>query len=213
MIVQNPVVIDEETLKRMARAVRGGIRHIYLHWTAGNYGQVYDDYHLSIDRDGTVYATCDNLLEFKAHTWRRNSGSVGICLCCGAFGHCWTPARRNAWEVDRANEVPHAPQPDAALIDFGPEPPTGEQINAMARVVAILCGELCLPIDEESVITHCEAAYLDGYGPGCGDPETRWDLWFLPDAALHGELVPGGELIREKAILCQCDMALERALQ
>ncbi len=52
MIVQNPVVIDEDTLKRMARAVRGGIHHIYLHWTAGHYGQVYDDYHLCIDRDG-----------------------------------------------------------------------------------------------------------------------------------------------------------------
>jgi len=213
MIVQNPVVIDEDTLKRMARAVRGGIHHIYLHWTAGHYGQVYDDYHLCIDRDGQIYVTCDNLMEFKAHTWKRNTGAIGISLCCGAFGHCWTPTRREAWEVDSAYEIPHTPQPDAALLDFGPEPPTNEQVNAMAKAVAILCDVLCLPIDEETVMTHCEAAFQDGYGPGCGDPDMHWDLWFLPEAALHGELFPGGELLRGKAIFYQCDMALERAEQ
>ena len=51
-LVENPVEIDEEELRRMARAVRCGIRHIYLHWTAGHYGQVYDDYHLCIDQNG-----------------------------------------------------------------------------------------------------------------------------------------------------------------
>ena len=39
MIVQNPVVVTEETLREMAREVRNGIRRIYLHWTAGHYGQ------------------------------------------------------------------------------------------------------------------------------------------------------------------------------
>ena len=60
-------------------------------------------------------------------------------------------------------------------------------------------------------MTHCEAAFQDGYGPGDDDPEMRWDLWFLPDVALHGELYPGGDLIRGKAIFYQCEMAEEKA--
>lgn len=213
MIVQNPVVIEEDDLRCMARAVRGGIRHLYLHWTAGHYGQAYDDYHLCIGRDGQVYATCKNLMEIKAHTWQRNSGAIGIALCCGAFAHCWGPTRRAAWEVDSAYEAPHKPQPDAALVDFGPEPPTADQVNALAKTVAVLCDELYLPIDEDTVMTHCEAAFQDGYGPGDSDPDMHWDLWFLPDVSLHGELYPGGDLIRDKAILCQCEMAEEKAVK
>jgi len=210
-LVENPVEIDEEELRRMARAVRSGIRHIYLHWTAGHYGQVYDDYHLCIDQNGQTYVTCKNLMEIKDHTWQRNSGAIGIALCCGVDGECWNPTRQAAWDVDSAYEVPHKPQPDAALVDFGPEPPTPVQVEVMARIVAILCDELYLPIDEDTVMTHCEAAFQDGYGPGDIDPDMRWDLWFLPDVDLHGELYPGGDLIRGKAIFYQCEIAEERA--
>ena len=212
MIVQDPVVIDEDTLRRMARAVRGGIRHIYLHWTAGHYGQVYDDYHLCIDQNGQTYVNCENLTDFKNHTWQRNVGAIGIALCCGAFANCWEPTRRAAWEVESAFEVPHKPQPDAALVDFGPEPPTPVQVEVMAKIVALLCDELCLPVNEDTVMTHCEAAFQDGYGPGDCDPDMRWDLWFLPDVALHGELYPGGDLIRDKVVFYQCEMAEENAV-
>ena len=212
MIVQDPVVIDEDTLRRMARAVRGGIRHIYLHWTAGHYGQVYDDYHLCIDQNGQVYVNCENLTDLKNHTWQRNVGAIGIALCCGAFANCWEPTRRAAWEVESAFEVPHKPQPDAALVDFGPEPPTPVQVEVMAKIVAILCDELCLPVNEDTVMTHCEAAFQDGYGPGDCDPDMRWDLWFLPDVALHGELYPGGDLIRDKVVFYQREMAEENAV-
>ena len=36
----------------MAKLARGRITTIYLHWTAGHYSQVFDDYHLCIDQDG-----------------------------------------------------------------------------------------------------------------------------------------------------------------
>ena len=36
----------------MAKLARGRITTIYLHWTAGYYSQVFDDYHLCIDQDG-----------------------------------------------------------------------------------------------------------------------------------------------------------------
>ena len=79
MLVENPVKITETQIKKMAKLARGRITTIYLHWTAGHYGQVFDDYHLCIDQDGTVYATCDDFCERKSHTWMRNGGTIG-CL-------------------------------------------------------------------------------------------------------------------------------------
>ena len=56
MLVENPTHITEAKIKRMAKQAKGRITTIYLHWTAGHYGQMHDDYHLCIDRDGTVKA-------------------------------------------------------------------------------------------------------------------------------------------------------------
>ena len=82
MQVTNPTQISLGKLLSEAMANRGKIKHIYLHWTAGRYDQFFDDYHLNIDGDGKVYRTCTNLDERKAHTYQRNSGSIGITLCC-----------------------------------------------------------------------------------------------------------------------------------
>ena len=118
---------------------------LYLHWTAGHYGTKFDDYHINIDADGNLYASTDNLADILAHTWRRNSGAIGIALdCC----------------VDATSE------------DLGPEPPTAAQIEAMAQAVWKLADALDLTIDKERVMTHGEAAdnedglYThDAYGP------------------------------------------------
>jgi hypothetical protein len=91
MLVNNPVAISEKELRAMARDVKNGIKNIFLHWTAGHYGQVYDDYHLCIDRDGTVYVNCRHFLEYKTHTWMRNHSAIGIALCCGVDAECWLP--------------------------------------------------------------------------------------------------------------------------
>lgn len=203
MLVKNPVKVTERELRAMAREVRNGIKTVYLHWTAGHYGQVYDDYHLCIDRDGTVYVNCKYLTEYKMHTWMRNHCAIGIALCCGVDARCWLPDGCEGYEVEQAYENYHCAKPDCALIDFGPEGPTDIQIEVMADVVAILCEELCLPITPETVMTHCEAAFEDAYGPGDGDPDMRWDLWFLPDVELYGELAPGGEVLRGKAVFYQ----------
>ena len=102
--------------------------------------------------------------------------------------------------MEKAYENCHYAKPDCALIDYGPEPPTDIQIEVLADVVAILCEELELPITDETVRTHCEAAFEDAYGPGDGDSDMRWDLWFLPDINLYGELAPGGEMLRGKEL-------------
>lgn len=108
---------------------------------------------------------------------------MGVALCCAFDAEARNGS--NAW--------------------LGYEPPTPEQIESMAQVVAVLAEEFQLPLDcDDYVMTHCEAAIEDGYGPGSGDPETRWDLWYLPDFFGHrGELVPGGVLLRGKAAYYQ----------
>ena len=193
-------VVTEEMIRDMAREARGGIHRIFLHWTGGHYGVNETAYHLCIDRDGTVYMNCKSFLSYKPHTYQRNSGAIGIALLCGYDAHCWTPAGRDASLVDVAYESDRLVRPDCAAIDYGEEPPTQKQIDALAKIVALLCHELWLPLDEDTVMTHCEIAFIDGYGPGDGDPDMRWDLWFLPEpATLQGELYPGGMLLRAKA--------------
>ena len=154
MLVKSPEVIKEGRLRTMAREARNGIKTVYLHWTAGHYGQDYDDYHLCIDRDGTVYVNCKHFTEYKIHTWMRNHSAIGIALCCGVDARCWLPDSCEGFKVEKAYENSRCAHPDCALIDYGPEPPTEIQIEVLADVVAILCEELELPITYETVQTH-----------------------------------------------------------
>lgn len=168
-----------EDARNMERDVK-----IYLHWTAGRYDQCFDDYHLNITGDGTIYASTDDLSETLAHTWHRNTGSVGVTLCC-CYG--------------------------ADTADLGNYPPTAAQIEAMAQVVAVLAKALWLTIDQDRVLTHAEAAdNIDGllprgdeYGPlnGC----ERWDLQYLgtPESPSwttdYDDPHTGGNVLRGKA--------------
>lgn len=130
---------------------------IYLHWSAGHYGQFFPDYHVNIDADGTLYASTDDLSDILAHTYRRNSGAVGISLACCAY---------------------------ATSTDLGDEPPTGAQIEAMAQVIVAVADALWLTIDKAHVMTHGEAAdNEDGLDPhdeyGPRSTCERWDLEYL----------------------------------
>ncbi|EAX47486.1 hypothetical protein TcarDRAFT_1221 [Thermosinus carboxydivorans Nor1] len=135
---------------RLASEARGEIDRIFLHWSAGHYGQPYPDYHINIDKEGEIYTPVESLTEVLPHTWRQNTGSVGVALLCCAY---------------------------ATSNDLGPEPPTELQIECMAQIIAILCRELGLPIDYDHVRTHAEQANIDSYGPDT--TWERWDLWFL----------------------------------
>ena len=184
-------------LKKMAEASRdnvwdiagsvGRTPKIYLHWTAGHYGQCWDDYHINIDKDGSIYVTTEDLSEVLEHTWKRNTGAIGVTLECCA---------------------------DATTNDIGSESPTSKQIDSMAQVIMTLCNALWLTINKECVLTHGEAADNedgdestygadDCYGPHSGRLE-RWDLEFLgtdesPKYDPDGEM-RGGDVLRGKAI-------------
>ncbi len=172
-----------EDAKNMQRDVK-----IYLHWTAGRYGQRFNDYHINIDQDGSLWVSTDDFAETLPHTWHRNTASVAVALCCG-YG--------------------------ATSNDIGPYPPTAKQIEAMAQVTAVLAKALWLTIDRDRIMTHAEAAdNVDGllpegdeYGPrnGC----ERWDLQFLGTAESSTFLTDyddprtGGNVMRGKALWYQ----------
>ena len=157
---------------------------LYLHWTAGHYGQFFADYHVQIDVDGGVYVVGDGALDaLRAATYMRNSGSVSIALLC-AYG--------------------------ATTSHLGDEPPTGAQIEAAAQTIAALAGGLWLTVDKERIMTHGEAAdNEDGvyahapYGPR--STCERWDLEYLgtPEspafAPWSADGTRGGDVLRGNA--------------
>ena len=156
---------------------------VYLHWSAGRYNSVFDDYHINITGAGKIFVTTNDLSEIKSHTWRRNTGSIGISLCCAY---------------------------NATSNDLGEYAPTAIQIETIAKVIDIVATGLWLTINKEHVLTHGEAAdNEDGiwchepYGPknGC----ERWDLEFLETAESPkydpwDEEHRGGSILRGKAI-------------
>lgn len=186
-------LVTLEELKALADAARNDLfaqakevgrdPKIYLHWTAGRYDTDYPDYHICITGEGKIVLMAP-LTETLPHTWHRNSGAIGIALDC-AYG--------------------------ATSGDLGDYPPTGDQIEAMAQVVAVLAKALWLTIDRDRVLTHAEAAdNIDGllpegdeYGPNA-DCE-RWDLQYLgtPDSPAwttdYDDPRTGGNVLRGKA--------------
>lgn len=156
---------------------------VYLHWSAGRYDSVFDDYHINITGAGKIFVTTNDLSEIKSHTWRRNTGSIGISLCCAY---------------------------NATSSDLGEYAPTDIQIETIAKVIDVVATGLWLTINKEHVLTHGEAAdNEDGiwchepYGPknGC----ERWDLEFLetsesPKYDPWDEEHRGGSILRGKAI-------------
>ena len=172
-----------DSLYSAANSVGRGIK-IYLHWSAGHYGQFFEDYHINIDSDGSIYASTDDLSERLAHTYHRNTGAVGVSLACCA---------------------------GATSNDLGDEPPTTAQIDAMAKVVMVLCDEFGLEINKDNVMTHGEAAdNIDGIEAsepyGCQSTCERWDLQYLATdespayTTDYDDPSTGGNVVRGKAI-------------
>lgn len=168
-------VLTENELQQLAINARGKINKIYLHWTAGHYGQAFSDYHINIDDDGTMYTDMNSFSDRKSHTYHRNSNAIGISIM-GAYGA-------------------------TSQYNLGNEPPTEKQLDQLAKVVGILCVDIGLPCDIYHVMTHAEAAdNKDGayphapYGPD--STVERWDLWVVRQGDSPWS---GGDWIRNKA--------------
>lgn len=153
--LRDEVALAKESLELAAERCDRNVK-VYLHWSAGHYGQFYDDYHINIDKDGTMYMS-HPLDVTLAHTWKRNTGSIGLSMACCAF---------------------------ATSGDLGDEPPTSAQIESMAQAIAVICKGLDIPITKDFVLTHGEAAdNEDNIYPhepyGCKNGCERWDLEYL----------------------------------
>lgn len=144
-----------------------------LHWGANWYDDHSDHYHINILGDGTIYSDYDNLDVYCSHTWRRNTGNIGISLSCCADASVWADG----------------------TVQWGSAPPTDAQIDTMAKVINTICKGAGWEIDKSRVRTHAEWADIDGYGINGSDPDMRWDLIQIPQEA--GE---GGDILRGKAI-------------
>ena len=168
-----------------AAARSAGLKNplVILHWSAGWWETLFDDYHIQVKGDGTMWMVTDDLSEVLAHTWHLNRGTVGVSLCCCAY---------------------------ATTEDLGDAPPTAVQIEMMAQIIATLCAELWLTISPKNVLTHGEVGddsefYDDDelYGPH-NDCE-RWDLQFLgteesPEFTMdYSDPSTGGNVLRGKA--------------
>jgi hypothetical protein len=136
----------------------GTPRLITLHWTAGSYTQTHDSYHFCVTGDGRTVQTLG--LQFKgSHVWGRNTGNIGIAMCCMA----------NARTLPLARQI----EETAALVaDLSVQYaiPFGEATSCRRHKVE---HGRRVPLDQHVAIAritdHAAYARCDGYYPD------RWD--------------------------------------
>lgn len=150
---------------------------IYLHWSATPYTWVQPNhYHTIVTGDGKVNRLHDYNIDLTAHTYKRNTNSIGIaCACMGGQSDPWSMS------------------------------PTDEQIQSMCEEVAQVIkrwGWKESDISVRNILTHAEAASNkdgiyphDNYGPvPWGGTGERWDFMTLKKNGPDN----GGDLLREK---------------
>jgi hypothetical protein len=166
------------------------IDHIYLHWEVTGYNACDSAYNatISLNKNGNLWdatintdprlnATSPPTEGYAAHTYLRNSHAFGFAV---------------------------AGMTNATPSDFGPNPITLHEVEtfcACAAAVALKYG-----VDASSassVMTHGEAAILDGYflTDQTGDGITRWDLARLSPSAnpvTKEECIATGDALRAR---------------
>ena len=140
---------------------------VVLHWTAGKYYSYFDSYSINIDGDGDIHIMNRDFASPTGHNYMKNSASIGITMCCAY---------------------------NATTDDLGEYPPTEEQIEAMAKIMAVLSEALEIDIDIHHMPSHGDSAmnydykvyfsdytgYPDNvYGPAANCE--RWDLQKIRD--------------------------------
>lgn len=170
------------------------MKRIILHWTAGGHRPNEIDtrhYHFLIDGNGLVHQglhpVAANSRErgplkagtYAAHTANCNTDSIGIAICAMAD----------------AQERPFRP---------GSAPITGDQLVALATLVARLSRDYGIPITRETVLTHAEVQ------PTLGITQAgKWDITWLPGMVAPGAPVTVGDRIR--ALIADQDMPAPQA--
>jgi hypothetical protein len=182
--VKNIAAASREELWANAKSAWLDCPKLVMHWTAGWGESLFDEYHFSVTTDGKIYTPVDSIVEHLNHTWKLNTGTVGVAMCCCV---------------------------GATTNDLGEEPPTESQIEVFSQVIAAIADGIWVSITPENVLTHGEAAdslalydACDLYGPR--NTCERWDLEFLgtQDSPSFNPWASdgsrGGDVLRGKAI-------------
>lgn len=134
---------------------------IYLHWTATSYQwRQPNHYHSIVTGDGVVHRLHDYNIDLPAHTYRRNTNSIGLACACMGGADPWST------------------------------PPKPLQLQSLCREVARvikLWGWSESEITIKNILTHAEAAsnrdgvvMHENYGPvPWGGTGERWDFLCL----------------------------------
>ena len=144
----------------------GPIESVYLHWSGGDYATVFPSYHfcVALESGRIVVAQTHDLRanmrdvssagEYAAHTYQRNSFAAGLAF----MG-----------------------MKDATPSNFGAYPLTEALVDGLCRVAAVIVRFYGIEIDPQHILTHAEAAVIDGYF-GAAEDE-RWDIARLSPAS------------------------------
>lgn len=159
--IMNLAYAAKSRLYDIARANNKPVQ-VVLHWTAGKYYSYFDSYSINIDGDGDVHIMNRDFARPTGHNYMKNSASIGITLCCAY---------------------------NATTYNLGDYPPTEEQIEAMAKIMAVLSEALGIDIDIIHMPSHSDSAmnwdYPIYYADYTGFPNNvygaaanceRWDL-------------------------------------
>jgi hypothetical protein len=140
----------------------GKDKKIYLHWNVAGYDNPVGPYHAVFLGDGRKVQN-HPYDKTTPHTHRRNNNAIGLAVA--AMGGT----------TDTYKWV---------------NPPTITQLNAMANEVANIAKSMNWTksdINKTNVMTHAEAAFLDGYGYGSGDSRTKWDMITLKQSDMNSQ--------------------------
>ena len=121
MIIKPTKITHSMLLDMAKRAKCDHERTIFLHYTWGAYGDIYDEFHLCIDKNGDIYRPLLNL-DDRIDDWGFLSDSMHIALCCGKN----LRYSNSGYQYDKLRRV--------LCGDY----PTELQIAQMAIVVAII---------------------------------------------------------------------------
>jgi hypothetical protein len=166
------------------------LTHLYLHWSATGYFGSFYEYNAVISLRITDRAWICNVVTgprlnatsppqqgYAAHTYQRNSHAFGLC-------------------VDAMT--------DAIPSNFGSSPITLEEVETLCACAAVICLKYGIDsADPKLVMTHGEAAILDGYFILDATPDgvTRWDLARLTASDIpisREEAVENGNKLRAR---------------
>ena len=177
-----PTKITHSMLLDMAkRAKCDHERTIFLHYTWGAYGDIYDEFHLCIDKNGDIYRPLLNL-DDRIDDWGFLSDSMHIALCCGKN----LRYSNSGYQYDKLRRV--------LCGDY----PTELQIAQMAIVVAIISRVLGQEICYRNVKTLYEHQFANIYRTH--NEEISRDLMWLPHQEHSKDLDCGGVTIRTRAL-------------